>query len=122
SVVDANWPTQSIPDVFGNVALSVTVPVVVSTALSTNVSVPVSTMPTRPAPGCCDADASDWGVASAPNLAVPVVSADAAFGPAPPGIAVTGRPPLAPYCRIAESCDDGTAKRTRMGRISLMMT
>ena len=92
-----------MPDVLGNVALSVTVPVVVSTALSTNDSVPISTAPTWPPPGCCDADASDCGVASAPSRVEPVVSADATFGPAPPGMAVTGKPPLAPYCRIAGS-------------------
>ena len=128
SVAAANWPAQSEPFAFANVAFSVTVPVVVSTALSMKLSVPIAGDVLAASGGgssCCAPDrALPAGVncAGASTGAPVVESAKLAPGAALPGVAVTGKPPCAPYCRMSGNCDAGTAKRTMMGRTWLIVT
>src|SRR5205085_6707280 len=105
SVVDANWPAQSEPSLFAKVALSVTVPVVVSTALSMKLSVPsAGDAPGAndggsPAPCLVPTPPPDAGVSCAgASTGAPVdESARFALTAAPPGKAVTGNRPRAPY-------------------------
>src|ERR1051326_3460985 len=121
-VVAANCPAHSEPSVLSNVALSVTVPVVVSTALSMKLSVPfVGAAATMVGGGSLGGswwappagDPAGVSCAGASTGAPVEESPNDALGAAPPGTAVTGRPPRAPYCRMSGSCDAGTAKRDR---------
>src|SRR5690349_16232101 len=112
----ANWPGQSEPSLLGKLALSITVPVVVSTALSMNASAPCAAgTAVRAWAGGGSDGATGVGPAGPPRA----VSAPASTGDRP-GTADTGRGFPAPYRWIRGSSLPGTANRTRIGRIWLI--